>query len=153
MAAINPAGFGGGDTAALPVQPQNGSGFAPAAGIAPASAIAPQNGTAFVPPPAPVVPPVVNTTNNIQPVAAPMAPAVMAAAAQAPAGITGGVDNMQPVMPAQQAPIVQNAQNGYMPGPQQVQNSDGEQNNVHFGEIGYDPFTNAISGGKNTAWK
>ena len=151
MVAVN-AGFGGATQAALPVQPQNGASFASPA-VAPAPAIAPQNGTTFVPPPAPVVPPVVNTTNNIQPVAAPMAPAVMAAAAQAPAGVTGGVDNMQPVMPAQQASIVQNPQNGYMPGQQQIQNTDGEQNNVQFGNPVSDPFANAISKGGNTAWK
>jgi hypothetical protein len=56
-------------------------------------------------------------------------------------------------VPLVQQPVIQNSQNGYMPGPQQVQNSDGQTNNVHFGEVNYDPFANAVSKGGNTAWK
>lgn len=171
MVAANQAGFVPAPQTALPVQPQNGASFVPNL-PAPVATATPQDNASFAPTPAPVV----NNTNGQAPpavvagveqpvsnaaqapisVIAPVAPTAMAAAgsaahmaAQAPADVTAGAQ------PMPQVPIVQNAQNGYMPGPQQVQGSDGSNNNVHFGEVGYDPFANAISGGAgtNNAWK
>ena len=130
MAIANAAGFGG-NQAALPIQPSL------------------QNGASFASPIAPVV-----TNNTIAP-PAPISPAVAMAAtgaaahmaSQAPPVVTNGAAAMQP-----QAPIVQNPQNGYMPGPQQVQGLDGNPYNAQFGSVDYDPFANAISGGQNS-WK
>ena len=155
-----------GDVPALPVMPQNnGASFAGTSIAGTAPPIAPQNDASFAPPPAinniaTVSPPVVNDTNNVQTLGTashiPVPPVVTPPVAMAAAG---AVNNMQPannmMQPAMPEPIVQNPQNGYMPGPQQVQNSDGEQNNVHFGEPVSDPFANAIAGSQKTdaAWK
>ena len=98
--------------------------------------------------------PVMNDTNSqIAPPIAPIAPAAPISMAAA-----GAANNIAPPImtaPISQVPIVQNAQNGYMPGPQQVQGDDNNPYNVHFGSVDYDPFANAVSGSQKTdaAWK
>jgi hypothetical protein len=130
----------------LPVQPQNNVALAPAQTIAPPVAAAPLSDRA-------IATPVMNNTNELAPPIAPIAPPVapiaapVAMPAKAPIDVTAGATNMQ-------QPVVQNPQNGYLPGPQQIQNIDGEQNNVHFGQVDYDPFATLLKGrNASNAWK
>ena len=164
----------------LPVQPQNNV----IAAIAPPSAseAAPLSDRAIASPVVnntnplpdqaigtPVGPNIVNDPsavakapiNVIAPPVAPIAPVAMAAtgaaahsAAQAPASVVNGATNMQqPLAPA--APVVQNSQNGYLPGAQQINpEGGGDPYNVHFGEVDYDPFANLLKGpNASNKWK